>query len=184
MKKNILKLLVTLIPLFFLSNTHARPIISFNGGLYDFQLGILMPNDGNLAHARNFEQEFQDHGFMVLRDAIKFIDELNDNAYLGQTNWRLPTTNELSHLYSVDGVGYVYNSRYRGLPFENLQAYYWAEGGRSYDMAHGREVNFAAYRFVLPVASKKFDFRAIQIPRQINRINKSLYQSFPFFRSP
>ena len=105
---------------------------------------------------------------MVYNDAIRFIRYLNDEVYLGNTNWRLPTISELSHLYHEDGISWAFRDAAAASPFENLGAMYWAQDVKSFDFGNGVEISFAAYRHVLPVASQsrmRYPLPIFKMPR-------------------
>ncbi len=156
MNKKIITIVFSLaLTLLYFGNSYASTPLQYGDRLYDPALRLSFPKDANLAHSVGFTYTGSG-GMMLLNDAIRFIQDLNDQAYLGYRNWRLPTLSELKHLYNTDGISYVYKDSSRGLPFDNLKTYYWADGQKSFSFISGTEISFAAYRFVLPVAPLQF----------------------------
>lgn len=171
-----------IISILLISNSNAGPLQQSGDRIYDPALRINLAKDANLANTLGFPQQHGSGGFMVQNDAINFIQSLNDHAYLGLTNWRLPTMSELMHLYNTDGVAWVYNNPERSRPFNNLGSYYWTDGGGSFSFISGQSVSFAAYRYVLPVASLRYRFiRPQNFRPQFNSSNLP-YRPLPFYR--
>ena len=149
------------------------------GLLYDSALRIYLPQDANSAKSMGFTQTYGRNGFMILNDALRFIDALNSSAHLGIRNWRLPTIAELQHLATTDGIRTATPA-----PLIKLGSYYWADGQRSFGFILGAEVSFAAYRFVLPVATPTYSWSGWR-PPSIGRIPRYPFQRpvpFPFPR--
>lgn len=153
MNRSNLILPVFVLMVFLIGVGNAAPLEEYGDRIYEPELQLNFPRDANLAHSLGFEQTYGINGFMVYNDALRFIRFLNNQAYLGTTNWRLPTIDELRHLYHVDGVAWVYGDPSAAEPFENLGAMYWAQNIKSFDFFNGEDLSFAAYRHVLPVAN-------------------------------
>jgi len=70
-----------------------------NGVIADTDLGIQWLADGNYSKTSGYNT----NGLMTWNAANKWVDQLNAG---GHDDWRLPTTNEFSHLFSgeLDGV--------------------------------------------------------------------------------
>lgn len=171
-----------IISILLIGNSNAGPLQPSGERIFDPSLRINLAKDANLANTLGFPQQYGNGGFMVQNDARRFIQSLNENAYLGLTNWRLPTMSELMHLYHNDGIAWIYNNPERSRPFDNLGTYYWTNGGDSFSFISGQPVSFAAYRYVLPVASLRYRYIRPQDIRPKFDSSNLPYQPLPFYR--
>jgi len=169
MKQKIVSILASLIlSVLFINSTNAAPLVSYGDKFYDRTLRVYVPADANLA--KSLEYPFAgSSGFVVLNDALGLIQQLNAQAYLGLSNWRLPTISELSHLYHEDDIVWLYNNPDSGKPLTNLGSFYWAQDERSFSFINGQEISFASHRFVLPVATLRIRFDRRYFPRNLRR---------------
>ena len=180
-KKPLITFVSCIIAILLISHSNAGTLQQSGERLFDPSLRISLAKDANLANTLGFPQQYGSGGFMVQNDAIRFIQSLNEHNYLGISNWRLPTMSELMHLYHNDGVAWDYNNPETSRPFDNLGTYYWVDSGDSFSFINGQAVSFAAYRYVLPVASLRYRYIRPQDLRPRLDTSKFPYQPLPFY---
>ena len=97
--------------------------------------GLMWTKDANLMYSRDpvFDTTQWVDGAVPWAYALEYVQKLNDQAYLGFTDWRLPNRHELTSLVDFSESFWALPERY---PFINLIApnfsgYYWTSTTRA-----------------------------------------------------
>lgn len=123
MKKRISVYLIGMLLVFLLAGTaHAALIVTGEDYVYDDCLDITLLRDANYAWTLGIEPYPMDYF-----NAYAWTEELE---FEGHTDWRLPTLEELVHLFNVENVRANYPYDPQSAPFTNLLPYdFWTNVG-------------------------------------------------------
>ncbi|TLM64757.1 MAG: DUF1566 domain-containing protein, partial [Deltaproteobacteria bacterium] len=95
-----------------------------DGTVTDGVTGLSWVKNANLMATRDpvfDDQGYATDGAVGWQKALDYIDKLNDESYLGFTDWRLPNAIELTSLFDFSK-----KSLPEGHPFTNAQDHYWS----------------------------------------------------------
>lgn len=95
-----------------------------DGTITDTMTGLIWPQNANPAMDATFS--FSGDGSMIWPDALECVARLNERAYLGYSDWRLPNRNEIVSLVNYAEVTPGAQLSMAGV--DNLQQRYWSSG--------------------------------------------------------
>jgi len=157
------------------------PRFTANAGMVvDNLTGLIWTQDGNLIHTKDptFDTDsILNDGAVTFQHALDYMAKLNEEGYLGQSDWRLPNVNEMESLFNANEPHNAAWLNSQGFINVEAKAYFSSTSDANYtfnawtfDMGdnNGCVTNYGVKsgpNFVWPVRSGQCDNAVICLPR-------------------